>query len=148
MKDLSKYKDLGNIKDNIARICGFPNTNKVYVAPGLIKHVKKHVSDMSDREKEDIYTTIQNIFDSPDYIGADPKKIGQAIEIVKVIDNNLLLAIEIDQENDYNYVSSLYPIKNVKLQNRLTARRLKSIKDIANINESQQVAEDEVAATK
>ena len=107
MKDLSTYHVIGTIDENLIKDTDFTNKGTLYAAPGIIKHIRKHLSEFSEREKSDIIETMKIICSSPDYIGQHPKKIGQALEIIKKIDHNLLLSVEIDTENGYNYVSKI-----------------------------------------
>lgn len=124
MKDLSKYRVVGSVTENIINITKFNSSGQVYVAPGLIKHIKKHLKEFSVYEKEDIYSTMVDIFNCPDYIGVAPLKAGKSFELIKKIENNVLLAVEIDEENNYNYVSSMYVVTDGKIKNRLNSSRI------------------------
>ncbi len=87
---------------------------------GLKKHVEKrhpHCAPYLDN--------IEDILNSPDYIGT---KDATSIELIKVYDNNVLLALQIDKSNDYFYIASLYDISDAKLNNRLHSGRLKTVK--------------------
>lgn len=127
MKDLSTYKIVGTVTDDIIKITNFNAGGNVYVAPGLIKHIKKHLIKLSDNENANIYSTMVSIFNDPDYIGVAPGKEGKSFELIKEIDNNILLAVEIDEENDYNYVSSMYDVSEGKINNRLNSSRITKI---------------------
>lgn len=86
---------------------------------GLKKHVEKrhpHCAPYLDN--------IEDILNSPDYIGT---KDATSIELIKVYDNNVLLALQIDKSNDYFYIASLYDISDSKLNNRLHSGRLKTV---------------------
>lgn len=124
MKDFSEYKIVGIITKELGDKKDFFNYGEIYVAPGLIKHIQKHIEKFTDKESEDLYETMKQICESPQYIGAKPSKKGKSIELIKKIDNNILLAIEIDKDNNYNYVSSMYPITQGKLENRLNSSRI------------------------
>ena len=43
----------------------------------------------------------------------------EAVELVKELYIDLLLGIEIDEENGYIYVSTMYPISKRKIKNKL-----------------------------
>lgn len=125
--DLSKYHKVGKISEEIADAVEFKFTGSVYAAPGVIKHIrkrhKKGKDALSPEVIDDILETIKRIIASPDYLGKHPKKIGTSIELIKKIDDNILVAIEVDLNNDYIYVSSLYPISESKIVNRLNNGR-------------------------
>lgn len=124
MKDLSTYHNIGNIDENIIKNTHFKNIGALYAAPGVIKHIQKHLYKFSNKEKLDILKTMKDVFNNPDYIGEHPKKIGKSLEIIKKIDNNILLSIEIDNKDGYNYISSMYPITDSKLKKRIQANRI------------------------
>lgn len=123
MKDLSTYHIIGTIDENLTKNTQFSNAGTLFAAPGVIRHVQKHLSEFSDKEKEDIISTMKDIFNNPDYVGQHPKKIGQALEVIKKLDNNILLSIEIDKTEGYNYVSSMYVITQSKLDRRIQSNR-------------------------
>ncbi|MDK0890713.1 PBECR2 nuclease fold domain-containing protein [Clostridium perfringens] len=142
-KDLSKYHVIGSISSDLISDVSFTNNGTLYAAPGIIKHImKKHKDEFSDNEKSDIIETMKTVLESPDYIGEHPGKRGKSLEIIKRIDNDLLLAVEIDSENGYNYVSSMYPVTPSKINNRVNSNRL----NILNHNRHSQLKQ-EVAST-
>ncbi len=124
MKNFSKHQEIGKITEEIADTAKFSNVGKVYASPGIIKHIHKHLHQFSKNEKKDIYATMRKICEKPDYIGASPSKIGNSLELIKKFDNNILLAIEIDEDNNYNYVSSMYVVSQGKVNNRLNSLRI------------------------
>ena len=89
---------------------------------GLSIHVQKRHPNMV------VYlNNISDILSSPDYIGMNPKE-PDSIELVKVYSDNILLAIKLDKNNNYYYISSLYDITPAKLNKNLNNGRLKSYK--------------------
>lgn len=80
-----------------------------------MKHMKEKASLLSD-----IPVTIQD----PDYIGHNPKE-SDSIELVKVIQQNVMVCVKLDSKNGYLYVASIYTISGSKLRNRLNSGRLK-----------------------
>lgn len=123
MKDISGYHIIGIITEVLTKDTMFDNSGILYASPGIMKHIKKHMSDFSDNEKDDIIKTMKDICANPDYVGEHPSKKGKSLELVKRFDNSLLLAIEIDSDNEYNYVSSLYKITDGKINNRVNSGR-------------------------
>lgn len=86
---------------------------------GLEKHIlKRHPNYIEYMDK------IPEILLIPDYIGHNPKE-PESIELVKVYEDNIQIAVKLDSTNDYYYVASLYEISNKKLSERLHSGRLK-----------------------
>ena len=60
------------------------------------------------------------ILEEPDYIGIYKSDEGSvSIQFVKKMYNYLLLGVEVDEMNQYIYVSTMYPINDNKIKNRL-----------------------------
>lgn len=99
------------------------NTNlpclNIMQSTGLKKHIsKKHSDQMQYLSK------VSDILNDPDYIGINPKEPG-SIELVKIYDDNILIAIKLDYSNGYYYLASLYDVSSSKIKNRLNSGRLK-----------------------
>lgn len=124
MGDTSKYTLIGTITARIASIKNFKYQGEVYAAPGILKHIKKHNSKFSQAILNDLLGTMQLILSNPDYVGCDPDEEGTSLELIKKIDNNILLALQFDTKDNYIYVASLYPITEGKLNNRLHSKRI------------------------
>ena len=93
----------------------------IYMSDGLITHIKKrHPNCLSYIPK------INNIISNPDYIGCNPKE-PDSIELVKVFDKNIQLAIKLDIKENYLYVASLYDVPQGKINRRLQSGRLKKV---------------------
>ncbi len=91
----------------------------IYQFPGLLAHVKKrHPSQIGH-----VYQ-IAEVIKSPDYIGKHPKE-RESIELVKALDQNVMVCVKLDQGKDHYYVASVYAISEAKLKNRLNSGRLK-----------------------
>ncbi|MGO1004005.1 PBECR2 nuclease fold domain-containing protein, partial [Clostridioides difficile] len=73
----------------------------------------------------DIIDTIKMVLKSPEYIGSHPKKPGKSVEFIKKIDDYILVATELDTKKEYLYVSSMYAIKEAKLESRVNSGRVK-----------------------
>ena len=126
---LNSYYWVGKISSRIGKIVDFNYTGIVYMNYGVIRHVlKKHKSQLSKKNLRDTIGCIKMVIKSPDYIGAHPEKIHNSIEFVKYIhDNNILVALEVDKEEGYIYVSSMYPITDSKLESRIYSGRVKKV---------------------
>ncbi len=90
----------------------------IYLYPGVKKHIKKNHSDYIQ-----YFDRISDIISMPDFIGKHPK-IESSIEFIKVFDENILVSVNLDKKNGYLYVSSLYDVKQGKIERRLNSGRL------------------------
>lgn len=90
----------------------------IYLYPGLEKHlIKKHKKCL-------VYIKdIPNIIKNPDYIGRHPD-IPFSVEFVKKIDENILVAVKLDERYNYYYISNIYEISEGKIRNKLFSGRL------------------------
>lgn len=123
---LKTYSIVGYLNFNLSKIVNLTYEGNIYAAPGVIKHIiKRHSHELSQTILNDLVNTIKNILSSPDYIGQHPDKSG--MEFVKVLDDNIMVTIEIDVNDNYLYVSSLYPIPTSKINRRLRSGRLKQV---------------------
>ena len=120
------YRKVGRINTSVAEQLGFAFDGCVYASPGVINHIKKHHGkQLTKNVKDNLLKVIENIIEYPDYIGVDRRRgtVG-AIEFVKKVDNILLLGLEIDVDEKYIYVATLYPITKSKINSRLFNGRL------------------------
>jgi hypothetical protein len=68
---------------------------------------------------------MREIIEEPDYIGLYKlTENGTHIELIKKVDLNILIGIDIDNERDYIYVSTMYPISEGKINNKLYSGKL------------------------
>ncbi|MCC0643213.1 MULTISPECIES: PBECR2 nuclease fold domain-containing protein [unclassified Clostridioides] len=122
---MSTDKVVGIIDEELAELAGIKYTGKIYASSGVIKHIKKkHRGQLSKDIFNDILETIKTVLKSPEYIGSHPKKPGKSVEFVKKLDNYILVATELDTKKGYLYVSSLYAIKEAKLESRISSGRV------------------------
>ncbi|SHI58463.1 hypothetical protein SAMN02745163_00428 [Clostridium cavendishii DSM 21758] len=127
--DKKSYKIVGEINKELAQTAEFEYYGEVYMSPGVIKHImKKHKNNLEDYVTNNIIDYIKLIIRKPDFVGKHPKKVGTSIELVKKIEQNLLLAIDVDLDEHYIYVASLYPITEAKLISRISSGRVKKFK--------------------
>jgi ATP-dependent RNA circularization protein (DNA/RNA ligase family) len=120
-----EYDQVGYITTDIAKIGDFPYTGEVYISPGAKKHIiRKHGKELGRHILENLTEAIEKVISSPDYIGVHPNKQKESIELIKRIGKNILVAIEVDLEENYIYVSSMYPITKSKLVNRIDTGRV------------------------
>jgi len=129
------YKKIGRIDTSLAERLGFSFDGSVYASPGVINHIRKrHGKQLTKRVKSNLLEVMEIIIQQPDYIGVDKRRgtVG-ALEFIKKIDNTLLLGLEVDLEQKYIYVSTMYPITKGKINNRVFSGRLLRFKDLGNI---------------
>ena len=109
------YKKVGQINTSVIERLDFPIDGSVYASPGVINHIKRHHGKQLTRK----------VIENPDYVGIDKKrgKIG-ALELIKKVDAMILVGLEIDLEDNYIYVSTLYPITNSKINNKIYSGRI------------------------
>ncbi|MBD7910389.1 PBECR2 nuclease fold domain-containing protein [Clostridium cibarium] len=126
------YKKVGRINTSLAERLGFAFDGSVYASPGVINHIKKrHGKQLTKRVKENLLQIMEGIIENPDYIGVDERRgSGGALELIKKIDNTILLGLEVDLEEKYIYVSTMYPITKGKVNNRIYSGRIVKFSDI------------------
>ncbi len=120
------YKKVGQINTSVIERLDFPIDGSVYASPGVINHIKRHHGRQLTRKvKENLLQVIGSVIENPDYVGIDKKrgKIG-ALELIKKVDAMILVGLEIDLEDNYIYVSTLYPITNSKINNKIYSGRI------------------------
>ena len=116
----NRGKIVGVYTDYFNKILGthFPCVN-IFQSDGLIKHIKNRHPTCVKYMK-----SISEIILSPDYIGANPNE-PKSIELIKVYEKNIQIAIKLDVSENYFYVASLYDISDIKIKNRLHSGRIK-----------------------
>lgn len=113
LKSIGEYNPLFNELLGIELPCG-----PIYQSEGLVRHIEKRHPDYVTK-----MNLIPNIIANPDYIGKPPAK-PDSIEIVKIYDEALLVAITLDMQDGYLYVASLYPISPAKVVHRENSGRI------------------------
>lgn len=113
---VGEYIELFNQMTGQTLPCG-----AIYQSHGLVKHIRKRHAG----EQEHV-SDIPRIIQSPDYIGKHPKE-QNSIELVKVLDQNVMVCIKLDLDENYLFVASVFEITEAKLRNRIHSGRLKKI---------------------
>ncbi len=91
----------------------------IYQSPGLIAHVqKRHPNEVGSVQH------VADVIRSPDYIGKHPKE-QNSIELIKRMNDNVMVCVKLDSANGYFYVASVFHISDAKLNNRLNSGRIK-----------------------
>ena len=129
---LCAYKRVGYLKNKMANILGVSISGVIYASPGVLKHIKnRHGKQFSKKIITNVLDVIKKVISNPDYIGV--YKISgniASIEFVKKMDINILVGIEVDVEGNYIYVSTMYPITEAKIENKLYSGKLIQLKKI------------------
>ncbi|NRD77813.1 plasmid-related protein [Bacillus sp. BRMEA1] len=98
---------------------------EVYMPPGVLKHLKKrgHWNDFLK-----YHTDIPNMIANPDYAGQNPKE-PDSIELYKVVDDHVLIAIKTNPANGL-FLGSFYSLDQgkKKIQGRLRTGRIHPFK--------------------
>jgi len=130
------YRKVGRINASLAGKLGFSFDGSVYASPGVLNHIKRHHGKQLTRMvKDNLLQVIESIIEEPDYIGVDKKRgINGSLELIKKVDTTLLLGLEVDMDEQYIYVSTLYPITKSKIDNRIYSGRITRFKDLESNN--------------
>lgn len=131
-KEYKAYKKVGKIKNSISESLELELPKTVYASPGVINHInKRHSRQFTKKIKNNIIDIIEKIIKDPEYVGLDYRRVaGGSIELIKTIDNIiLLLGLEIDLDDEYIYVATMYPITFSKLNSRICRGRLVKVEN-------------------
>ena len=132
-REYKAYKKVGKIKISISELLELDLPRIVYASPGVINHIKKrHGRQFTKKMKDNIIDIIEKIIKDPEYVGLDYRRVaGGSIELIKRVDNIiLLLGLEIDLEEQYIYVATMYPITLSKMNARIYRGRLVKVENI------------------
>lgn len=98
--DYEKYLNLARQADN------------VIISDGLSKHLIKRNHENMLR----YIPQLSEILNQPDFIGRNPKQPESSFECIKVLDDNVLVAVKLDVKSDYYFVASMYDVTDDKLR--------------------------------
>ncbi|ATD54907.1 PBECR3 domain-containing polyvalent protein [Clostridium chauvoei] len=125
-KRFCTYKRVGYFKQIMAESLGLKYTGNIYASPGVLKHIRKrHGRHLSKKVRENVIEIMKNIIEEPDYVGIYKSTEEEIlVELIKKVDRNILVGIEIDNNNDYIQVLTMYPITEAKIDSRLYSGKL------------------------
>ena len=99
------------------------DAKKVYRSSGLLAHMLKRGHGASvpyiDR--------LEEIINSPDYVGINPNEEGTSVELVKRFNNNVVVGIKLDSSKDYLYVATMHGITDSVIERYEKSGRLKQM---------------------
>ena len=126
------YKRVGYLRQRIANELGIEFTGVIYASPGVLKHIiKRHGRQLNKKTRDSILEWMKKILEEPDYIGIYKNEGGQtAVEFIKRVYTHLLLVVEVDEKHEYIYVTTMYPITDKKIENKIYSGKLIDIKGI------------------
>lgn len=126
-REYKAYKKVGKIKISISELLELDLPRIVYASPGVINHIKKrHGKQFTKKVKDNIIDIMGNVIKDPEYVGIDYRRgTGGSLELIKRVDNIIvLLGLEIDLEDKYIYIATMYPITLSKMNARIYRGRL------------------------
>jgi hypothetical protein len=132
-REYKAYKKVGKIKISISELLELDLPRIVYASPGVINHIKKrHGRQLTKKMKDNIIDIIEKIIKNPEYVGLDYGRVSVgSFQLIKKVDNIiLLLGLEIDIEEQYIYVATMYPITLSKLNAIIYERRVLKAENI------------------
>jgi len=132
-REYKAYKKVGKIKISISELLELDLPRIVYASPGVINHIKKrHGRQLTKKMKDNIIDIIEKIIKNPEYVGLDYGRASVgSLQLIKKVDNIIiLLGLEIDSEEQYIYVATMYPITLSKLNGKIYKGKLFKIENI------------------
>jgi hypothetical protein len=118
-ENTNKIQVVGKLRQEIIDLLGLTLVaGYILMYPGAIKHIKCKRPDDFNR----YFQRIPDIISKPDYVGVHPTE-PNSVEFVKVIDNDVLVAVTLAPEG-YLYLSSMYVLTPAKVPKRLKSGRL------------------------
>lgn len=123
--DENKFIEVGIYKELFNQITGanLP-IDKIYRSKGLSTHMikRKHGKYLKYLNR------LEEIIKNPDYIGSNPNEdANTSIELIKKLDDNVMIGIKLNIEENYIYVSTVHGIQESKIERRLHSGRIKEI---------------------
>ena len=95
------------------------NPGEIKLLPGGIKHIRKKRPDCFDK----YLGKISSIISKPDYIGSNPKYLN-SIEYIKKIEENILVAVRLDNKKCILCVATMYQVTDSKINRMLKKNRI------------------------
>lgn len=120
------YKRVGYFKNAMALSLGVKFTGTIYASSGVVKHIKKrHGYHLNKRVMDNLFDYMKEIIENPDYIGVFKEgKDYVHVEFIKKFDDYILMGIYIEENIDHITVSTMYPISEKKIYNKLYSGKL------------------------
>lgn len=108
------------VEINFEKIVGLEYPiEKLLVSEGLEKHLKKRHPQMIKYIDD-----IPDFVNHPDYYGFNLRQPIDSFECIKIVEENVLVAIKFDKKGKYYYVSSIYDVTEGKLEHMIKNGRI------------------------
>lgn len=111
---------VGYLKKNIINLLNIElNPGEIKLLPGGIKHIRGKRPGCFDK----YLSKISSIISKPDYIGSNPK-YPNSVEYIKKIEENVLVAIRLNNKKSILCVATMYPITDSKIKRMVIKNRI------------------------
>ncbi|MCB2948062.1 hypothetical protein KW809_07325 [Streptococcus suis] len=94
------------------------------------ENLEKHMLKSRHRKMIKYIPDVATILDSPDFVGQNKNVKTESFEVIKVLADNVLVAVKLDKKNDYFFVASVYDITDSKLNHMKRNGRIKAFDKI------------------
>ncbi|HEM4278962.1 hypothetical protein HO431_08990 [Streptococcus suis] len=90
------------------------------------ENLEKHMLKSRHQNMIKYIPDITDILNAPDYIGQNKNVKTESFEVIKVLADNVLVAVKLDKKNNYFFVASVYDVTDSKLNHMKRNGRIKS----------------------
>ncbi|HEM6128294.1 TPA: hypothetical protein U2C01_000075 [Streptococcus suis] len=90
------------------------------------ENLEKHMLKSRHQNMMKYIPDITDILNAPDYIGQNKNVKTESFEVIKVLADNVLVAVKLDKKNNYFFVASVYNVTDSKLNHMKRNGRIKS----------------------
>lgn len=111
------------INPNIKKIVGLETDSSTIVIHE--ENLKKHMLKSRHQNMVKYISNVSDILNNPDYVGQNRHIKTDSFEVIKVLDDNVLVAVKLDKKNDYFFVASVYDVTDSKLNHMKKNGRIK-----------------------
>ena len=123
-------KKIGYVTKKVAEELNLPDQiwKPIKITPALFEHIAKH-SEEYKNAGSCLYTleNLSNIVDEPNYVFYN--KRNKSIEYYKFLQEYVSLIVKVTNKKNL-YVASVYPVKKIKIENRLEKKKLEQNKQL------------------
>ncbi|MBK0348750.1 hypothetical protein JDW15_08985 [Aerococcaceae bacterium zg-ZJ1578] len=115
-------KKIGELRDSFVELLKLDtDIRKIIIKESSFK---QHLIKRNHHNVLKYYDQLVDIISVPDYVGVNPRETGMSFELVKRLEDNVLVAIKLDVKNDYFYVATMHEISELKIEQRTKNGRL------------------------
>lgn len=88
-------------------------------------NLEKHMLKSRHHNMVKYIPEVASILATPDYVGQNNNVKSDSFEVIKVLEDNVLVAVKLDRQRDYFYVASVYDVTDSKLEHMKNNGRIK-----------------------